>query len=94
MYLNLGGARWTKLRAKVKKRLAKIEDDGLDAFLRQLEVLAGRIQPAHGIPPDEVERQVLAWQRLLEGGGTGKTTSVDSRLSAEPQELQTKSLAR
>ncbi len=74
--------------------MARLNGDGLEVFLGRLEMLASRVQPSHGIPADEVERQMQIWQRLLEGVETGTAADVDNCVSKGPQELHASSLAR
>jgi len=94
MIANLGGAHWTRLRATFKEQLARLNDDGLEDFLGQLETLASTVQPKQGIPAEEVERQMRDWQHLLEGVDTGEAADVEDLVSQEPRGPHASSLAR
>ena len=94
MPANLVGDNWLRFRARLRNQLVSLKDDGLDEFLGQLELLASKVQPSHGIPADEVERQVNIWQRLLEGVDTGEAADVEECVNMDPQRPKASSVAR
>ncbi len=94
MPANLIGDSWLKFRARLRNQFVNPNDDGLDEFLGQLELLASKVQPSHGIPAEEVERQVSIWQRLLEGVDAGEGPGVEDRVNMDPQVPRASSVAR
>ena len=94
MAANLAGGNWLKFRARLRDQFLSLSDDGLDEFLGQLEVLASRVQPSHGMPAEEVQRQMDVWQRLLEGADTGEAAEVDECAGMDPLQLNGGAVAR
>jgi hypothetical protein len=82
MTAHRGRGKWAGFKARVRKQIARHNGDGLEVFLARLEMLASRVQPSHGVPADEVERQVQIWQRLLEGVDTGEAADVDDGVNS------------
>jgi len=56
---------WRQVKGSVKEQWGKLTDDQLDVIAGKRGQLAGKIQEAYGISKDEVEKQLVAWQRQL-----------------------------
>ena len=82
----VGEGNWLRLKVKLRRQLARLNDDGLDAFLARLEMLAGRVQPSRGLSAGEAERQVHEWQRMFAGIDTGEAADVDDRVATETRQ--------
>lgn len=54
---------WKQFKGKVKARWGKLTDDHLDAIAGKRDVLAGKIQEAHGVTRDEAERQIKDFEK-------------------------------
>lgn len=54
---------WKQFKGKVKARWGKLTDDHLDAIAGKRDVLAGKIQKAHGVTRDEAERQIKDFEK-------------------------------
>ena len=56
---------WKQFKGNVKAQWGKLTDDQLDVIAGKRDNLAGKIQEAYGISKDEVEKQIVDWQKLM-----------------------------
>jgi uncharacterized protein YjbJ (UPF0337 family) len=55
-------ANWKRFRGNIREQWGKLTDDPLDVIAGKRDPLAGMIQASYGIPREETEKQVTAWQ--------------------------------
>ena len=56
---------WKKVKAQVKSKWAKLNDDDLQNLTAKKDDLVGKIQERYGLLKDEAERQVDAFVESL-----------------------------
>ncbi len=56
---------WKQYAGQVKAQWGKLTHDQVDVMSGNREQLAGRIQEAYGLDRQEVEKQILAFQKYL-----------------------------
>ena len=54
---------WKQVTGKAKEQWGKLTDDDLDVVAGRREQLAGKIQERYGLAKEEVESQIVAWER-------------------------------
>ena len=74
---------WSDIKAQIKTKWSKFNDNELDSFKDNLERLSGQIQKTYGVAKEQAEKEFNDFKKSMRTEATPQTTKPTSNMTTQ-----------